>query len=245
MRDFGRQTGSGSEDPVTHFYEQFLNEYDRQEKVQRGVFYTPDPVVEYIVSAVDQLLQRPITDGGFGIADGLASDAATASGEPLVQILDPATGTGTFLAHIIDHVAQRKNPRRQPTDAWNAYVARNLLKRLNGFELMMAPYTIAHLKLALKLGQTGYTFGTGERLRVFLTNALEKPVAMSEVLLETDYLSREANEANLVKRSKPIMVVIGNPPYANFGQLNQNECDSWFAGRLQKRAGREKDRSQR
>lgn len=225
-RDFGRQTGSGSEDPVVHFYEQFLNEYDRQQRVQRGVFYTPDPVVEYIVSAVDQILQRPIEEGGFGIADGLSSDATTAKGEPLVQILDPATGTGTFLAHIIDHIARKKNLRGQPTEAWNHYVAGNLLKRLNGFELMMAPYTIAHLKLGLKLGQTGYTFGTGERLRVFLTNALEKPVAMSDVLLETDYLSREANEANLVKRSKPIMVVIGNPPYS--GHSANQIPEDWF-----------------
>jgi len=146
-RDFGRQTGSGSEDPVVHFYEQFLNEYDRKQRVQRGVFYTPDPIVEYIVSAVDQILQRPAEEGGFGIRDGLSSDTTTDKGEPIVQILDPATGTGTFLAHIIDHIARKKNPRNQPTDAWNTYVTGNLLKRLNGFELMMAPYTIAHLKL--------------------------------------------------------------------------------------------------
>lgn len=242
-RDFGRQTGSGSEDPVIHFYEQFLNEYDRQQRVQRGVFYTPDPVVEYIVNAVDQILQRPVDQGGFGIADGLSSDATTDKGEPLVQILDPATGTGTFLGHIIDHIARKKNPRGQPTASWNQYVAGNLLKRLNGFELMMAPYTIAHLKLGLKLAQTGYTFGTGERLRVFLTNALEKPVAMSDVLrkanedknrkipsdesIETDYLSQEANEASLVKRSKPIMVVIGNPPYS--GHSANDIPDDWFA----------------
>ena len=225
-RDFGRQTGSGREDPVVHFYEQFLNEYDRQQRVQRGVFYTPDPVVEYIVSAVDQILQRPVAEGGFGIRDGLASDTTTAKGEPLVQILDPATGTGTFLAHIIEHIAERKNPRRKSTDAWNSYVADNLLKRLNGFELMMAPYTIAHLKLGLKLAQTGYTFGTGQRLRVFLTNTLEKPVEMSEVLLETDYLSREANEANLVKRHSPIMIVIGNPPYS--GHSANQIPEDWF-----------------
>lgn len=225
-QDFGRQTGSGSEDPVVHFYEQFLNEYDREQRVSRGVFYTPDPVVDYIVRAVDQLLQRPAEDGGFGITDGLASDAVTANGEPLVQILDPATGTGTFLAHVIDHVARRKNPRGQATPAWNDYVAHNLLKRLNGFELMMAPYTIAHLKLGLKLAQTGYSFGTGERLRVFLTNALEKPELMSDVLLETDYLSREANEAAIVKNSKPIMVVIGNPPYS--GHSANNIKEDWF-----------------
>lgn len=213
-RDFGRQTGGGSEDPVIHFYEQFLNEYDRKQRVQRGVFYTPDPVVDYMVRAVDEILQRPVDEGGFGIADGLASDATGPNGEPLVQILDPATGTGTFLAHIIDLIAKRKNPRGAASEAWDRYVAGNLLKRLNGFELMMAPYTIAHLKLGLKLKQTGYRFGTDERLRVFLTNTLEKPVQMQETLGETEFLSLESNEAAVVKRSKPIMVVIGNPPYA-------------------------------
>lgn len=225
-RDFGRRTGSGSEDPIVHFYEQFLNEYDREQRIQRGVFYTPDPVVNYIVRAVDQILQRPVEEGGFGIEDGLASEATTDKDEPLVQILDPATGTGTFLAHIIDHIAERINPRNQASEDWNNYVAGNLLKRLNGFELMMAPYTIAHLKLGLKLAQTGYTFGTGERLRVFLTNALEKPVQMSETLLETDYLSREANEASIVKRNKPIMVVIGNPPYS--GHSANTNIEDWF-----------------
>ncbi len=225
-RDFGRQTGSGSEDPVVHFYEQFLNEYDRAQRVQRGVFYTPDPVVEYIVSAVDQILQRPVEEGGFGIQDGLSSDATADNGEPLVQILDPATGTGTFLAHIIDHIARRKNPRGQATEAWNRYVASSLLKRLNGFELMMAPYTIAHLKLGLKLAQTGYTFGTGERLQVYLTNALEKPVEKQETLLTTDYLSHEANEAAIVKRKRPIMVVIGNPPYS--GHSANQISEDWF-----------------
>lgn len=234
IRDFGRQTGGGREDPVIHFYEQFLKEYDPQQKTQRGVFYTPDPVVEYMVRAVDQILQRPIAEGGFGIKDGLASDATAPDGEPLVQILDPATGTGTFLAHIIDHIADRKNPQRQPTAAWNDYVSHNLLKRLNGFELMMAPYTIAHLKLALKLFQTGYNFGFEERLRVFLTNTLEKPTFLSGVETSTkeqralmdDYLAQETNAASVVKRHTPIMVVIGNPPYS--GHSANQIPEDWF-----------------
>ena len=214
LHDIGRQTASGREDPVVHFYEQFLNEYDRQQKVQRGVFYTPDPVVEYIVEAVDQILQRSCDEGGFGLANGLASDATTEDGKPLVQILDPATGTGTFLAHVIDHIARQKNPRGLGSPSWNEYVTRNLLPRLYGFELMMAPYTIAHFKLALKLASTGYTFATEERLRVFLTNALEKPLELKDTLLATDYLREEANEASVVKKHTPIMVVIGNPPYS-------------------------------
>lgn len=227
--DFGRQTGGGREDPVVHFYEQFLNEYDHAQRVQRGVFYTPDPVVEYMVHSVDEILRRPVEEGGFAIQDGLASDATTSDGELLVQILDPATGTGTFLAHIIDHIAARKNPHGRTSDAWDAYVANNLLKRLNGFELMMAPYTIAHLKLGLKLAQKGYTFRTGERLRVFLTNTLDEPVQMKETLLKSDYLSQEASEASVVKTHVPILIVIGNPPYAK-SSLNQND---WINGLME------------
>jgi type I restriction-modification system DNA methylase subunit len=240
-RDFGRQTGSGSEDPIVHFYEQFLNEYDRQQRVQRGVFYTPDPVVEYIVTAVDQILQRPTEDGGFGIRDGLSSDATITvrvidedgneqkEKQPLVQILDPATGTGTFLAHIINRIERKKiKEDKLPPDAWNSYVANNLLKRLNGFELMMAPYTIAHLKLGLKLAQTGYTFGANERLHIFLTNALEKAdnPATRRVRRKHDLLSDEAVQAADVKDTEPIMVVIGNPPYS--GHSANEISEDWF-----------------
>lgn len=215
--DFMRQSGSGQEDPVVHFYEQFLHEYDRKQRVERGVFYTPDPVVSYIVRSVDTLLKTE-----FGLEDGLASDVVNPeTGEHLVQILDPATGTGTFLAHIIDLIAQRKGASNTP--AWNDYVSQHLLPRLNGFELMMASYTIAHMKLGLKLQQTGYNFASEERLHVYLTNALEKATEIKETLALTGFLSKEANEAAQVKRRKPIMVVLGNPPYSNFGQLNQND----------------------
>jgi len=215
-QDFGRQTASGQEDPVVHFYEQFLQEYDRQQRVERGVFYTPDPVVSYIVRAVDDLLKSE-----FGIAEGLASaERDSITGEHKVQILDPATGTGTFLAHIIDRIATAQNAADTP--AWNDYVAKDLLPRLNGFELMMAPYTIAHMKLGLKLRQTGYNFESDERLRVFLTNALEEPLEAQETLKIAGFLSQESDEAASVKRARPVMVVLGNPPYSNFGQLNQN-----------------------
>lgn len=223
---FMRQTGSGREDPVIHFYEQFLAEYDRQQKVERGVFYTPNPVVGYMVRAVDSLLREK-----FGIAEGLASadkaiNPATGALEHRVQVLDPATGTGTFLQYIIEAIAQQKNPSGRPSPAWEQYVAEELLPRLNGFELMMAPYTVAHMKLGLKLHQTGYRFQQESRLRVFLTNALDKPVKMQEVLMKADYLSREANEAAVVKMSRPIMVVIGNPPYS--GHSANQVADDWI-----------------
>lgn len=225
-RRFMRQTGSGREDPVIHFYELFLAEYDRWQKVERGVFYTPNPVVSYIVRAVDAILQDK-----FAIPDGLASaekvvNPTSGQLEHRVQVLDPATGTGTFLQYIIEAIAAKKNPRNEPNPTWERYVAEELLPRLNGFELMMAPYTVAHMKLGLKLHQTGYRFEQDSRLRVFLNNTLDKPVRMQEVLLEADYLSREANEAAVVKLSRPIMVIIGNPPYS--GHSANQMSDDWI-----------------
>jgi len=222
LQDFGRQTGGGREDPVVHFYEDFLREYDREQRVKRGVFYTPDPVVSYIVRSVDYLLETE-----FGLEDGLADTSIDPeTGEPLVQILDPATGTGTFLAHVIDQI--ERTVKAKPGADWNAYVADHLLPRLNGFELMMAPYAVAHMKLGLKLRQTGYDFAGDERLRVYLTNALEEPVEAHETLALAGFLSKESNAAARVKRQVPITVVIGNPPYAGHS-ANESE---WIAGLL-------------
>ncbi|HDQ74204.1 MAG TPA: DNA methyltransferase, partial [Chloroflexi bacterium] len=222
LRDFGRQTGGGREDPVVHFYELFLNEYDKEQRVQRGVFYTPDPVVSYIVRSVDYLLREE-----FGLADGLADTSVDPeTGEPLVQLLDIATGTGTFLAHVIDQIEE--TVKTKPGADWNGYVAEHLLPRLNGFELMMAPYAVAHMKLGLKLRQTGYDFASDERLRVFLTNTLEEPVQAHETLALAGFLSKESNAAARVKRQVPITVVVGNPPYAGH---SANES-AWIAGLL-------------
>ena len=222
LQDFGKQSGMGREDPVIHFYELFLSEYDKAQKVKRGVFYTPDPVVSYIVRSVDYLLKTE-----FGLPDGLADTSVDPqTGEPLVQILDPATGTGTFLAHVINQIEH--TVKAKPGTDWNVYVAKHLLPRLNGFELMMAPYAVAHMKLGLKLRQTGYDFASGERLRVYLTNTLEEPVEAHETLALAGFLSRESNAAARVKRQTPITVVIGNPPYAGHS-ANESE---WIAGLL-------------
>ena len=224
-QQFMRRTASGKEDPVILFYEQFLNEYDRAQRVERGVFYTPDPVVHYIVHSVDAILKEE-----FGIAEGLASAEKLESGDHRVQILDPATGTGTFLAHIIDLVHDAK--RGMNKDAWSEYVAADLLPRLNGFELMMAPYAIAHMKLGLKLEQTGYDFrAEDQRLRVFLTNALSTPTQSGEVLGE-NFLAREADEAAKVKKLKKIMVVIGNPPYSGHSANNSDYIRDLLHGKL-------------
>lgn len=239
LRDFGNKTRG--EDPVIHFYEHFLRAYNKQLKIQRGVFYTPQPVVSYIVRSVHELLQTE-----FGLADGLADtttwgevlkkhpglklppltdepgDKRTISpDEPFVQILDPATGTATFLVEVIDVIQrtlaakwkQQRLTEAQQHAAWNDYVPQHLLPRLHAFELMMAPYAIAHMKIGLKLAETGYRFGTEERARIYLTNALE-PWVRQLPLIGFDALAHEAAAVNEIKRHKRFTVVIGNPPYS-------------------------------
>jgi predicted helicase len=239
VRDFGDR--KPQEDPVIHFYELFLSAYDKQLKIQRGVFYTPQPVVSYIVRSVHELLQTE-----FGLADGLA-DTTTwgemlkkhpglklppltdepgekrtiSPDEPFVQILDPAIGTATFLVEVIDIIhrtlaakwRQHRLSDAQQRAAWNDYVPKHLLPRLHAFELMMAPYAIAHMKIGLKLAETGYRFGTEERARIYLTNALE-PWLKQLPLIGLEALAHEANAVNEIKRHKRFTIVIGNPPYA-------------------------------
>ncbi len=239
LRDFGDR--NRQEDPVIHFFEGFLQAYDRRIRKDRGVFYTPQPVVSYIVRSVHELLQNE-----FGLADGLADtttwgemlkkhsslklplltdepgETRTISpGEPFVQILDPATGTATFLVEVIDVIhrtlsakwRQQRLTHDQQLDAWNDYVPKHLLPRLHAFELMMAPYAIAHMKIGLKLAETGYRFETDERARVYLTNALE-PCVKQLPLIGFDALAHEAAAVNDIKRHKRFTVVIGNPPYS-------------------------------
>ena len=239
LADFNNKTRG--EDPVIHFYEHFLTAYNKKLKIQRGVFYTPQPVVSYIVRSVHELLQTE-----FGLADGLA-DTTTwgeilkkhpglklppltdepgekrtiSPDEPFVQILDPATGTATFLVEVIDVIhrtlaakwKQQRLTDAQQRAAWNDYVPQHLLPRLHAFELMMAPYAIAHMKIGLKLAETGYKFATEESARIYLTNALE-PWQKQLPLIGFDALAHEAAAVNEVKRHKRFTVVIGNPPYS-------------------------------
>ncbi len=248
LRDFGNRTQQ--EDPVIHFYENFLAAYDKKLKVQRGVFYTPQPVVSYIVRSVHELLQTE-----FGLADGLADTTTWGAmlkkhpglrlppltdepgekrtispDEPFVQILDPATGTATFLVEVIDVIhrtlaakwKQQRLTDAQQRAAWNDYVPQHLLPRLHAFELMMAPYAIAHMKIGLKLAETGYRFGTEERARIYLTNALE-PWVKQLPLIGFDALAHEAAAVNEIKRHKRFTVVIGNPPYSGIS-ANMSEA---------------------
>lgn len=203
------------EDIVIRFYEDFLAAYKPEMRERRGVYYTPEPVVSYMVRSVDILLKEKF-DKPLGLAD------------PEVMILDPACGTGTFLLWIFQLIHQRfeENPEALTEGladkSWSGYVKERLLPRIFGFELLMAPYAIAHLKLGLFLEETGYQFDSGRRLGVFLTNTLDEAVQKSESLFE-EFIAEESDQAADIKRHKPIMTVIGNPPYS----VNSENKSEW------------------
>ena len=243
LKDFNRQTGDGREDPVIYFYEGFLNAYESAQKKRRGVYYTPQPVVKFMVTAVDDILKTE-----FGIVDGLASTETKLINVkrdskrkidgfvkhvddkikvPAIQILDPATGTGTFLRQTIIQIWETfkekhvGKPQTEVCKLWNEYVPKHLLPRLNGFEIMMAPYAVAHMKLAMVLKETGYDFTGDERVNVFLTNSLEESgTSDKQVKLWDDPLAVEAIEANYTKKNNGINIVIGNPPYSGISANN-------------------------
>ncbi len=239
LKNYGRTTQMS--DPFLHFYETFLESYDKVTKEKRGVYYTPQPVVKFIVSAVDSILKTE-----FNLSHGLADDTTIkhtrtlyyekkkkkVKGEVVyedvpvttdenvykVQILDPATGTGTFLAETIRKIYSYFVNQQ---GIWSQYVDNALIPRLNGFEIMMTPYVMCHLKLDLLLRETGYTTTKQtNRFNVYLTNALEKDETTKYPLF--DWLSEEARYAGMIKSEKPIMVVLGNPPYS-VSSCNKND----------------------
>lgn len=197
-------------DPVIHFYEDFLKEYDPDLRKKLGAFYTPLPVVRFIVRFVDYLLEKE-----FGLASGLADTSKTATGIHRVQILDPAVGTGTFISATIRIIYERLLGGGQK-GRWPAYVHHDLLPRLHGFELMMAPYTIAHLKLSMAFKETGF-WNFHRRLGIYLTNSLEGAITQEGLFTGFGFaesIAEESKEASIIKNETPIMVVIGNPPYS-------------------------------
>lgn len=206
LENFGQRTRQ--EDPVVHFYETFLAAYNAALRKSRGVYYTPEPVVSFIVRSVDAILKDRF-DLPLGLADN-AKDPITQ--KPKVQILDPATGTGTFLYEVVKQI-YRNLEEIGMANQWDSYVRDNLLNRLFGFELLMAPYAIAHLKLGLELQELGYKFKGKQRLGIYLTNTLDEAMKKSEILFG-QFVAQEANEASTVKRDIPVMVVLGNPPYS-------------------------------
>jgi predicted helicase len=239
LQDFGKNTGQN--DPIIHFYETFLAEYDPSLRKSRGVWYTPEPVVHFIVRAVDDLLKSE-----FNLPQGLADtskikikvnsqnpDKRSATGYKQeerelhrVQILDPAAGTGTFLAEIIQYL-HRTRFQRMP-GIWSNYVDEHLIPRLHGFELLMASYAMAHLKLDLLLKETGYSPTREQRFKVYLTNSLEEYHPDTGTLFAS-WLSAEANEANHIKRDTPVMVVVGNPPYSGIS----SNMGAWISGLIE------------
>jgi predicted helicase len=214
MKNFGKSTKQ--EDPVVHFYETFLGEYNPALRKARGVWYTPQPVVNFIVRAVDDILKTE-----FNLPQGLADTSKTKVkvdyyGKKIekevhkVQILDPATGTGTFLAEVVKHIYKKFEGQQ---GIWSKYVTNDLIPRLNGFELLMASYAMAHLKMDMLLTETGYKPTDDQRFKIFLTNSLEEAHQDSGTLFSS-WLSDESNQANEIKRDTPVMCVIGNPPYS-------------------------------
>lgn len=232
MKQFGTLTGRN--DPFLHFYETFLAKYNPSKRKARGVWYTPEPVVNFIVRAVDDVLQTE-----FGLPMGLADTskvlidwdtgqrALTKKGKfkksgknvierkevHRVQILDPATGTGTFLAEAIKQIAPKV--KSVAPGMWSNYIEKDLIPRLHGFELLMASYAMCHMKLDMVLSELGYTPSTlPPRLSVYLTNSMEEGEPANQTLPFAQWLSNEVRQANVIKRDMPIMCVIGNPPYS-------------------------------
>lgn len=238
LKSFNR--GTGRTDPFLHFYETFLSKYNPGKKKARGVWYTPEPVVNFIVRAVDDVLKD-----SFKLAEGLGdtskvtikvdAQAGKVGKKNIkkstvkvdkevhrVQILDVATGTGTFLAEVVVQIYEKYKAQQ---GMWSSYVEQHLIPRLHGFELLMASYAMCHMKLEMLLQETGYKPKTkpAPRLNVYLTNTLQKPDEEVDKLPLIDWFTRESNEASYIKKNTPIMVAIGNPPYSgvssNMGEL--------------------------
>jgi predicted helicase len=213
-------------DPAIHFYEDFLKEYDPELRKKIGAFYTPLPVVRFIVRSVDYILQKE-----FVLPSGLADSSKLPNGKHRVQVLDPAAGTGTFITEVLNNIYSRFTGDQK--GRWPKYVLHDLLPRIHGFEIMMAPYTIAHLKLSMFLKDKGFKYFNDSRLGIYLTNSLEESNIRDD-LFSGEFgfagsIAEESREASKIKNQTPIMVVLGNPPYSvsssNKGEWIQNLID--------------------
>jgi len=191
--------GKGS-DPIVHFYETFLAKYDPKERERRGVYYTPEPVVSYIVRSLHQLLKEK-----FGRSDGLASEGVT--------LLDPAAGTMTFVARACQE-AVREFEGKYGTGGREEFIRQHILKNYYAFELMMAPYAVGHLKMSFFLEELGHRLSDDERFQFYLTNTLEMEELEQTHLPGMASLAQESRLAGEVKKRRPILVILGNPPYS-------------------------------
>ena len=205
--------GKGS-DPIVHFYETFLAKYDPEERERRGVYYTPEPVVSYIVRSLHQLLKTE-----FGRPDGLASDGVT--------LLDPAAGTMTFVARAAQE-AVKEFEAKYGAGARQEFIQCHVLPNFYAFELMMAPYAVGHLKMGFFLEELGHRLSDDERVRFYLTNTLDMEELAQSRLPGLSSLAEESHLAGEVKKQTPILVILGNPPYS--GQsVNRGE---WILGKI-------------
>ncbi|MGI6741227.1 MAG: type ISP restriction/modification enzyme [Brevefilum sp.] len=195
------------EDPIVHFYETFLNQYDPQTRERRGVYYTPEPVVKYIVRSVHQLLKDK-----FDLRDGLA--------DPTVTVLDPAAGTLTFPAEAIK-LAVHEYVGKYGEGGKKDFIRNQILKNYYALELMMAPYAIGHMKISYLLESLGYKLQEGDSFQLYLTNTLEMEEIEQISIPGISALSEESRLAGKVKR-EPILVIMGNPPYSGISS-NRNE----------------------
>lgn len=217
LDQFGSTTKGG--DPVVHFYEEFLKRYDAKMRADAGAFYTPQPVVHFMVRAVDEVLRS-----SFGLVDGLAdraswSEVAERVGfevpdgidgeEPFLSMIDPATGTGTFLVEWIRR-ARASYLEHHPDGEWSARLRDFVLPSMHAFELMLGPYAIAHLKVALETHNQGADDAT---VAIHLTDTLEHPAAQATLATMTDPVAAEGERAADLKQHERFTVCIGNPPY--------------------------------
>ena len=192
------KTTKWDEDPVIHFYETFLATYNPEERERLGVYYTPLPVVSYIVRSIHKLLKKK-----FRKPEGLATNDVT--------LLDPAAGTLTFVVQAIKQV-QRELEKRNKAGLITSYIEEHILPHFHAFEILVAPYTVGHFKVSMVLEEIGYNFKKEERFQFYLTNTLEmKEPNQISLLIE---LAKEGQEAMRVKEKVPILVVLGNPPYS-------------------------------
>lgn len=216
LRNYGK-------DPLVHFYEDFLEAYNPKIRDEFGVWYTPVEIVKFIVDSVDTILKKT-----FNIEDGLANNDMAENGKyHKVQILDPATGTGTFLAVTAEKIYENYIGQE---GMWEDDVVKHIIPRMNGFEYLMAPYTMAHLKVSSALRLDKIHTDVPERLNIFLTNSLEEEHP-NEKFDFAQYITDESNAASVIKRETPIMVVMGNPPYneksANKGKWIMDLMDDY------------------
>ena len=198
LQDYFRE-GKGK-DPVVHFYETFLAEYDPKTRERRGVYYTPEPVVSYIVHSLHHILKDR-----FGKADGMASNTVT--------VLDPASGTLTFLAEAAKLAVDEFASKYGEGDK-EGFIKEHILKNYYAFELMMAPYAVGHLKMSFLLEELGYSLKKEDRFKLYLTNTLEMEELEQTSLPGMASLSEESHLAGKVKKEQPILAILGNPPYS-------------------------------